>query len=82
MKRHLFITIAAFILAVPTIWANDIYYNITQEQSVTEIQNGIQDILNNANDSDKIIVTGSKTDADAPLTLMYSHDYVVMWQAV
>ena len=80
MKKHLSI-ILLFFLLMPTIWANDIYYEITQGQSVSQIQNELQNAINNATANDKIIVTGSKTNVDVTLYLNIPENKTVVWKA-
>jgi hypothetical protein len=80
MKKHLPI-ILFFFFVMPAIWANDINYEITQEQSVSQIQNDLQNAIDNAAAYDKIIVTGSKTNADATLFLNIPEDKTVVWKA-
>jgi len=80
MKKH-FLSLLIFFLALPAIWANNIYYNITQENSVAQIQTDLQALINNATGGDTIVVTGNKTDADVSLQLNISSGKVVKWQA-
>ena len=80
MKKHLPI-ILFFFFVMPAIWANDINYEITQEQSVSQIQSDLQNAIDNAAAYDKIIVTGSKTNADATLFLNIPEDKTVVWKA-
>ena len=82
MKKHFLITILTFFLASPLAWADDIYYNIMQEFSVSKIQTDLQAIITNASSDDNIVVTGSKTNADATLTLSIAAGKKVVWQAV
>jgi len=81
MKKHLLVTFTALFFASQIAWASDIYYNITQTQSVAEIQIGLQAAIGNATNSDKVIVTGSKTNADITLTLNISVGKTVVWKA-
>jgi hypothetical protein len=81
MKKHLFITFLTFLLALPTTWANDIPFNITQTQSVAEIQTGLQAAIDNATVNDRVVVAGSKTNANVTLTLTIPADKTVVWQA-
>jgi len=67
-------------LASPLVWAEDIYFNIKQSQSVAEIQAGLQAAIDNATSSDRIIVTGSKTDADIGLYIDIGSKTVI-WKA-
>jgi len=80
MKKHLPI-ILLFLFIMPTIWANDIYYEITEGQSVYQIQNDLQNTINNAANNDKIIVTGSKTNVDVTLFLNIPANKTVIWKA-
>jgi len=82
MKKHLLITILTFFLASPLAWANDLYYNIKQEFSVSKIQTELQAIIDNAFVNVNIVVTGSKTDVDATLTLTIAAGKKVVWQAL
>jgi len=81
MKKSLLITFVALLLALPMARANDIFVNITQTQSVTEIQSEIQSAIDNATSSDMVMVTGSKTDANLTLTLNIPEGKTVVWQA-
>jgi hypothetical protein len=80
MKKHLF-TILTIILIIPAIQAEDFYFNITQTQSVSEIQVGIQNAIDGAVAGDRILVTGSKTDADITLVISIPQGKTVVWQA-
>jgi len=82
MKKKL-LTLFILIVALPTVWATNIYYEITQEKSVSQIQNEINAIIETSSQGDTITVTGSKTDADATLTLSYGYSRVYfIWQAI
>jgi hypothetical protein len=81
MKKTLIPTLF-ILLALPQVWAADIYYEILQEKSVSQIQTELQAVINNANDHDKIIVTGSKTNANATLALNIIMFKIVVWKAV
>jgi hypothetical protein len=80
MKKH-FIIFLTFFFALHIVWADNIYYNITQENSVSQIQTELQEVINNATSNDKVIVTGSKTDAGVTLTLNIATGKTVVWQA-
>ena len=54
---------------------------ITQSMTVAEIQSAIQDAIDAAGSMDWVIVTGSKTDADASLTLNIPSAVDVAWEA-
>ena len=81
MKKHLSIILFLFLVS-PIVWANDIYFSITQTNSVSEIQTGLQAAIDNATSSDKIIVTGSKTNADVTLTINIPTNKIVVWKAI
>jgi len=81
MKNH-FITFFIIFLFAPTVWANDIYYEISHNQSVAQIQTELQNVIHNAADNDKIIVTGTKTNADATLSLNIPIHKIVQWHAI
>jgi hypothetical protein len=80
MKKHLS-TLITILLICPALWAEDIYFNITQTQTVNEIKIGLQAAIDNATSNDRVIVTGSKTDADIRLILYIPTGKVVVWQA-
>ena len=54
---------------------------ITQSMTVAEIQSAIQDAIDAAGYADWVIVTGSKTDANASLTLAIPSGVSVGWEA-
>ena len=78
MKKHL-ITLLTLLFALPTVWASSFTYHITQEQTVLEIQSGLQAAINN---NEQVIVVGSKTNADQTLALEIATGKTVVWQAV
>ena len=80
MKKHI-ITLLIFFLALPIIRANTFYFNITQENTVQEIKIELQTLINNAIANDTIIVTGSKTNVNAPLILTIHTEKTLLWQA-
>jgi hypothetical protein len=80
MKKHLS-TLLILFFVLPTIWANKIYFNITQEMSVNEIHAGIFNLSGAATINDTIIVTGSKTGANKALTLFVDTEKNLIWQA-
>jgi len=69
-------------LASQIVWADDIPYVIKQENSVLQIQTELQTLINGATANDRVVVTGSKTDADITLTLQIAAEKKVVWQAV
>jgi len=71
-----------FFLAHSFVWAIDIPYVIKQENSVTQIQTELQMLINDATATDRVVVTGSKTDADITLSLLIGVGKTVVWQAV
>ena len=79
--KKLFLSFLIFLLALPVVWANDINYDIKQENSVTQIQTELQALINNATGGDAIMVTGSKTNADVRLELNIPVEVAVIWQA-
>ena len=81
MKKHL-ISLFIIFLALPVVThANTFYYNITQEQTVQEIQTDLQALIYSAIDNDTVIVTGSKTDANTTLMLRIYEGTTVVWNA-
>jgi len=78
MKKHL-ITFLTLLFALPAVLASNFTYHITQEQTVSEIQSGLQTAINN---NEQVIVVGSKTNADKTLTLEIATGKKVVWQAV
>jgi len=55
---------------------------ITQTMSVSDIETAIQDAVDVAGDGDTITVTGTKTNADGPMTLNIPSDVRLIWTAV
>jgi len=80
MKKNLFITIFILFLALP-VWAGNIYVEIKQEQSVSEIQEEIQFAIACIMDYESVYVTGSKTNADEMLSLIIPTERTVVWSA-
>ena len=78
MKKHL-ITFLTLLFVLPTLWAGNFTYHITQEQTISEIQAELQTAINN---NEQVIVVGSKTDADQTLALEIATGKNVVWQAV
>jgi len=80
--KKLLLTIFIIFLASPFIQAdNYIFFNITQGMSVSQIQTELQTVIDNATIKDTVIVTGSKTNADAELVLHIIKDKRVVWRA-
>ena len=63
------------------VWAADIHYVIKQENSVLQIQTELQTLINDATATDRVVVTGNKTDADITLSLLIGVGKTVVWQA-
>jgi len=80
MKKNLF-TLLFLIFALPALWANNIYYEITQEKSVEQIGNELQALIDNATGGSTIVVTGSKTDASDFLYLHLPEGKKIFWTA-
>jgi hypothetical protein len=80
MKKQL-LTFLILFIALPIVWADNLYFNITQEHSVAQIQTELQMRLDNTSFGDTIFVTGSKTNADTTLTLNIADGQIVVWQA-
>jgi len=78
MKKHL-ITFLTLLFVLPAVWASSFTYHITQEQTVSEIQSGLQAAINN---NAQVTVVGSKTNADQTLALEIATGKKVVWQAV
>ena len=55
---------------------------ITQTMSVAEIETAIQNAVDDAADGDTVTVTGTKTDADEPMTLDIPSSVKLIWTAV
>ena len=81
MKKHL-ITLLILIFALPIVWADEINYEIKQENSVSQIETELQTLINNATNDDIVKVTGSKTNADITLTLNIGYGKKVVWEAI
>ena len=79
--KNLLLLLTLF-LASQLVWAIDIPYVIKQANSVMQIQTELQKIINDATATDRVVVTGSKTDADITLTLLIGVGKTVVWQAV
>jgi hypothetical protein len=79
MKKSLILL--TIFLAQSFLWAADIPYVIKQENSVSQIQTELQTLINSTTANDRVVVTGSKTDADITLNLDISTDKTVVWQA-
>ena len=60
--------------------ADNTYYEIKQEYTVSQIQTELQALIDAAESGDTVFVTGSKTNADITLTL-YIAKKIVVWQA-
>ena len=73
--------LSAFFLLPSLAWADNLYYEIKQENSVSQIQTDLQTVINNATDGDNVVVTGSKTDADIMLVLNIPAKKTVLWEA-
>jgi len=78
--KKLLTAILALFLALPTICAGTVTYEIKQELSVSQIQTELQTIINGADGKDTVFVTGSKTNADITLNLDLDAKKVV-WKA-
>jgi len=80
MKKNL-LTLFILIVALPTVWATNIYYEITQEKSVSQMQNEINAIIETISSGDTITITGSKTDVNAGMFLHIPEGIRVIWSA-
>jgi len=80
MKKTL-LTFLALFLAFSFAQAENFYYEIKQEFSVSKIETELQTVIDNATNNDIVTVTGSKTNADATLTLNIAAGKTVVWQA-
>jgi len=80
MKKTL-LTFLALFLAFSFAQAENFYYEIKQEFSVSKIETELQTVIDNATNNDIVTVTGSKTNADATLTLHIAAGKTVVWQA-
>jgi len=72
--------LSAFCFLPSPAWAKNYHYKIKQEQTVSQIQTELQEIIDKAADNDTIFVTGSKTNADVTLYL-FIRNKIVVWQA-
>jgi len=73
--------LSAFCLLPSMAQAKKYYYEIKQEYSVLQIQNDLLNIIDKAEKSDTVIVTGSKTDVDMHLYIGISDGKTVLWKA-
>jgi hypothetical protein len=81
MKKNLFLFLT-LLFVLPFVWAVDIPYVIKQENSVSQIQSELQSLINGVTENDRVVVTGSKTNADITLSLNITTGKTVVWQAV
>ena len=80
MKKIL-LTFLIIILALPAIWADNYYFEIKQEYTVSFIQSELETIIYEAPDSATIYISGSKTNANEVLFIYISKGKTVIWEA-
>ena len=81
MKSALFSTVLLLCIALPQMTALGATIIISVSESVSSIQNRIQDEISKALPGETITVTGSKTNPDGTLELNISAGVRVIWQA-
>ena len=79
--KKLFTLFLSLFLALPTLWAEDIYFEILPFHDVYWLEIDLQQVIDNAAAYDRIIVTGSMTDANYTLTLTIPDNKTVVWKA-
>jgi hypothetical protein len=80
MKKH-FTLLFFFFFICSSLWAEDIYFDITQFYDVWTLEHDLQNIIDRSIPNDRIIVTGSRADAYRTLTITIPENITVIWQA-
>jgi len=80
MKKFL-ITFLTLFLVLPITRADNFYFEIKQEHTVSQIQTELQVLIDATGGNDTVFVTGSKTNVEFGLELCVIGDRTIVWQA-